>query len=136
MPVKRRKGEAAKADKLFSLAIRSQGYCEASGYGDRMCSNQLQPAHINSRRYNATRCDTRNAFCLCFSHHRYFHDFPREFSKFITDTWAQQYYDYIYQRARSSAEGRKVDWNERIEFLTKIVNGQMTIQQAREREEL
>ena len=132
MPLKRYKGDKAKADKLFSQVIRNLGYCEANGYGSRPCSSQLQTAHIVTRKRNATRTDTRNAFCLCFAHHRWFTDYPREFSRFITDTWAQAYYDDVYQK---SIVPTKVDWQERIRFLTRILQEEITLNQARELEE-
>lgn len=128
MPVKKRKGAAGKADELFSQVIRSQGYCEAEGFDNRPCSNQLQAAHIVTRGRSATRTDTRNAFCLCFAHHRYFHDYPRQFSRFITDTWAAEFYDDVYQR---SVTPTKVDWNERITFLERIKSGEITLEEAR-----
>lgn len=126
MAVKRYKGTKAKADKLFSEVIRSIGYCESCG-----SEKWLQCAHINSRRFNATRCDTRNAFSLCASCHRKYTDFPREFSRFITTTWAQSYYDDMYQKSRTAT---KVDWDERIEFLTRIKKGEITLDEARRQE--
>ena len=132
MPVRRYKGAKAKADRLFSEIIRSRGYCEAKGWDNRKCSNQLQTAHICSRRSSATRTDLRNAFCLCFAHHRYFTDYPRQFSRFITTTWAQDYYDDVYQRAITPT---KVDWQERADFLQDIKDrlqeGELTINEAR-----
>ena len=132
MAVKRYRGAKAKADALFSQVIRRLGYCEAENYGGRRCSTTLQTAHIITRGRSATRTDTRNAFCLCFAHHRWFHDYPREFSRFISRTWAAQYYDFIYQK---SVTPTKVNWEDRIEFLKKIQDGQITIKQARELEE-
>lgn len=128
MPVKKRKGNAGKADELFSHIIRSQGYCEAEGFDNRPCSNQLQTAHIVTRARSATRTDTRNAFCICFAHHRYFHDYPRQFSRFISDTWAAEFYDDIYQR---SVTPTKVDWLERVTFLQRIKSGELTLAEAR-----
>lgn len=127
MSVKTYKGKKAKADKLFSEIIRSIGYCESCGG-----NNWLQCAHINSRRFNSTRCDTRNAFSLCASCHRKYTDFPREFSHFITTTWAQKYYDDMYQKSRTAT---KVDWQERIDFLTRIKQGELTLEEAREMEQ-
>jgi hypothetical protein len=135
MPVKRAKGAKAKADRLFSEVIRSVGYCEADGYDDVKCSPQLQCMHIISRRFNATRCDTRNAFSGCAAHHRFFTDHPREFSKFITTTWAQKYYDEVYQNSRNSSLGKQVDWDERVAFLTDIKEQRITLEEAREMEE-
>lgn len=137
MAVKRYKGAKAKADKLFSEIIRSLGYCEAEGWPTpelaRSCSAQLQTAHIVTRKRSATRTDLRNAFCLCFSHHRYFTDFPREFSHFISDTWAAGYYDQIYWKSNIPT---KVDWQERVDFLSEVqraINaGKLTLEGARE----
>lgn len=129
MSVKAYKGVKAKADKMFSLAIRSVGYCEAEGHNDVKCSQQLQTAHIISRRYNATRCDLRNAFCLCAAHHRFYTDHPREFSRFITTTWAAEYYDLLYQKSRIAT---KPNWLEIIETLNLVLTGQITLTRARE----
>lgn len=134
MAVKRYKGTKAKADKLFSEVIRSVGYCEAGGFNDIKCSPQLQCMHIISRKYSATRCDIRNAYSGCAAHHRFFTDHPREFSRFITQTWAQSHYDDIYALSRDSSAGKKVDWAERVEFLSRIKNGEVTLTEAREME--
>lgn len=131
MAVKRYKGAKAKADKLFSQIIRSQGRCEAEGWDDRPCSQQLQPAHINTRHRSATRTDLRNAFCLCFAHHRYFHDFPRQFSGFIETTWAMDHYEQLYHK---SIQPTKVDWQARVEFLKQVINGELTLDEARKLE--
>lgn len=117
MAVKRFKGAKAKCDKLFSEIIRSLGECEAAGYAPGQCSPQLQCMHIISRRFSNTRTDLRNAFCGCAAHHRYYTDQPREFSKFITETWAQEYYDHIH---RKSQEYAKVDWDDELTRLQEI----------------
>lgn len=135
MAVKRYKGVKNKADKLFSEVIRSVGYCEADGWDDIKCSAQLQCMHIISRKFNATRCDLRNAFSGCAAHHRYFTDHPRQFSRFITSTWAQKYYDQMFQRSRNSAIGKQVDWEERIALFTDIKEGRITLKEARDCED-
>lgn len=112
MSVKRYKGAKAKADKLFSEIIRTIGYCENCGK-----TEWLQCAHINSRRFNATRVDIRNAFCLCASCHRFYTDYPREFSHFITDTWAADYYDQMFHDSRT---GTKVNWDDELDNLKAI----------------
>ena len=122
------KGLKAKADKLYSQVIRSLGYCENCNG-----THYLQTAHIISRRYNTTRTDTRNAFCLCAKCHRHFTDHPREFSRFISTTWAQEHYDDIYQLSQNKSV-RKVDWQARVEFLQQIKDNKLTLQQARESE--
>lgn len=128
MSLKRHKGEKGKADVVFSKIIRSIGFCEAEGYGSRRCSNQLQTAHIITRGRSATRTDTRNAFCICFAHHRWFHDNPLEFSRFVSTTWARQYYDQLYAK---SITPTKVNWGDRLAFLNRIASGEFTINEAR-----
>lgn len=120
------KGAKAKADKIFSEVIRSQGYCESCGG-----THYLQTAHIISRRFNATRTDTRNAFCLCASCHRFYTDHPRNFSRFISTTWAGDMYDELFELKQIV---KKVDWQERVEFLTKVINGELTLDEARKLE--
>lgn len=132
MAVKRYKGAKEKATKLHSEIIRMHGMCEHCGGSD-----WLQCAHIISRRYNATRTDLRNAFCLDAKCHRYFTDYPREFSRFITDTWAAKYYDYIFANSRTPV--RHYDWEARVEFLKAakeaLTKGEMTITELRESEQ-
>jgi len=121
-----------KWDILFSDIVRSIGHCEAQGYNDIQCSPQLQCAHIVTRKRSATRTDFRNAYCLCHNHHRFYTDFPREFSKFITTTWAQDTYEEIYEKSRI---GTKVNWKTRTEELKdiqkKIKNGETTLAEIR-----
>lgn len=134
MPVKRYKDAKAKCDKLFSEIIRSIGECEAAGYAPGACSNQLQCMHIISRRFSNTRTDLRNAFSGCAAHHRYYTDQPREFSRFITQTWAQEYYDHIY---RKSQEVGKVNWDdeyERLKEIKKQLDSGVTLDMLREQE--
>ncbi len=62
----------------------------------------------------SVRTDLRNAYCLCARCHRFYTDHPREFSRFITDTWAQPHYDSIFALARVPT---KVDWELQLEYL-------------------
>lgn len=132
MSLKRHKGEKGKADVAFSKIIRSIEYCEAEGYGGRRCAGRLECAHIISRRYNATRTDTRNALSLCSGHHFWFTSHPLEFSRFVSTTWARQYYDQLYEK---SITPTKVNWGDRIAFLQRIENGEFTINEARSLED-
>lgn len=135
MAVKRNKGIKGKADRIFSEVVRSVGYCEAEGWDDIKCSQQLQCMHIISRKFNATRCDTRNAFSGCAAHHRYFTDHPLRFSRFVTTTWASKYRDVIWERSRDSSIGKQVDWEERVAFLTDIKEGRLSLKEARTMED-
>lgn len=112
MRIKTAKGQKAKADLLFSKIIRSSGHCLNCG-----STEQLQCAHIISRRYSATRTDLRNAYCLCAADHFYFTTWPREFSRFVTEHTGSEVYDEL--RAKAEA-GAKVDWSEELARLRDI----------------
>lgn len=109
----------AKADKLFSQIIRANGYCERCLRQSPQV--QLQTAHIISRTYSKIRTDERNAFCLCSACHRYFHNWPKEFAKFITDKRGSKVYEELKAKAEDTG---KFDWSleyERLEELWKSI---------------
>lgn len=122
-----------KWDVLFSEIVRSIGYCEARGFDDISCSPQLQCAHIVTRGRSATRTDFRNAFSLCHAHHRYFHDYFQRFSRFVSETWAGDYYEQVERKSKTPT---KVNWKERTEelknILKQIKSGEITLEEARE----
>lgn len=111
MAIHRPKGAKGKCDILFSKIIRSKGFCENCGRSNGV---QLQCAHIISRRYSGTRCELMNAWCLCAGCHRRFTDWPREHSKFITETIGSDQYERLREKAE---ETNKVDWEEVLVFL-------------------
>jgi 5-methylcytosine-specific restriction endonuclease McrA len=101
-------------DRLFSQLIRSQGACQNCGRTD-----QLQCAHIISRRYSWTRTDTGNAFCLCAKCHWNFHREPDEWMDFIDRTIGRLNYLELKSRANRYV-GIKFDWfveRERLKLL-------------------
>lgn len=100
------KGDKGKADKLFSKIIRSRKECQRCGERDYA---KLQCAHIITRKYSATRTDERNAWALCARCHRRFTDWPREHSRFITETIGSEVYDELRAKAETVT---KVDWSE------------------------
>lgn len=117
------------AIELHAWLIRSIGECERC-----YSTESLTCAHIIKRRYSRTVTDLRNALCLCLPCHRYMEDNPREFSKFISETWAQEYYDQIY--AKSQQVG-KIDWDDEYERL-KIIKKRLadeSLHRLREEEE-
>lgn len=126
------KGLKAKATQLHAQIIRSTGRCENCGKGPEYV--QLQCAHIISRRFSHTRTDLRNAFCLCAACHRYYTDYPREFSRFITKTWAQEFYDDVLLPL-SRERLAKLNWQDRLDFLKdikkRIDNKTLTLEEAR-----
>ncbi len=106
----------AKADKLCGDIVRARGKCERCGTSDDV----LQWAHIRKRRYNATRCDPANAWCLCRGcHHLTEHDVG-EFMVLVDDTIGRAAYDELYARSRVTTPGTKAFWQEQIESLQAI----------------
>ena len=65
-------------DRLFSQIIRSLGFCVRCG-----SKQNLQCCHIYSRKYNSVRFDEQNAVCLCARCHRWGHDNPTDFTKWL-----------------------------------------------------
>lgn len=112
MPVARMKGAKGKCDVLFSKIIRSIGACERCGSTD-----WLQTSHVISRRYSATRCDLRNAQCLCAKCHRHFTDWPMEFARWIDVSLGDETYQSL---KRQSVSVTKVDWDAELERLKAI----------------
>lgn len=115
MVLKAAKGLKKKCDDLFSKIIRSRGYCQRCGETDYA---KLQCAHIISRRYIATRCDTRNAWSLCASCHFRLTGWPREHSQFITETIGSELYDEL--KAKAEAVGPKLNWADEFSRLKEL----------------
>ena len=107
--MKKAKGYRGKADVLFSKIIRSQGFCERCGK-----NYNLQTSHIISRRYSATRTLEDNAQCLCAGCHMYFTHWPKEFSRWITETIGVEKYEELKAKAEAVT---KVDWKAEHERL-------------------
>lgn len=126
------KGKKGTATRLHSKVIRMIGMCER-------CLDEnyekLQAAHIISRKYNSTRTDLRNAFCLCASCHRFFTDHPTEFGNFVRSRVGSEGYKLIYQKSLVTQKGTDAFWQDRIDFLKdvaeRVQEGELTIQEAR-----
>lgn len=111
------KGAKGKCDKLFSQIIRSAGKCQRCG-----STENLQTAHIITRKYSATRTDERNAWCLCARCHRRLTDWPREHSRYITETIGSEAYEELRAKAETVT---KMDWEaeyERLQALAKALD--------------
>jgi 5-methylcytosine-specific restriction endonuclease McrA len=102
MTVARAKGAKARADKFFSLIVRSKGACENCGL-----TTNLQCAHIRSRRFSNTRCELVNAFCLCAACHRKFTDEPLLFASFVHEKRTPSEIAWLQGKSHDIA---KVDW--------------------------
>lgn len=128
MPVKRPSGTKGRCDDIFSLIIRSSGRCLRCGWActcsdaprshTRAC--KLTCSHIVGRRYSATRTDLQNAQALCYSCHRHFTDWPREFSHWITETIGSDEYDRLKTKAEQIT---KINWTDELVRLKAIFSG-------------
>jgi hypothetical protein len=104
------RGMKGKADRLFSQLIRSRGACERCG-----STQNLQTAHIVSRRYSATRCDPMNAFCSCARCHLELTGDP-----YAHVLWANLYLgeDGYTAMRQKALDGRRPDWAAVVDELT------------------
>lgn len=118
MTVARARGPKAKADKLFSLYIRSRGVCESCGDRDY---TKLQTGHIVSRRYNATRVDPANAFALCWVCHHRFTAWPLEFAAFVISKIGQEEYDRLKAKAEAGVKVNDAFWLAECERLSALM---------------
>lgn len=127
MPVKRSKGAKNKADKLFSLIIRSKMACERCGAPcpcpeapkKHTLGCPLTTSHIVGRTTSHTRTMEANAQALCFKCHAYFTDDPVAFTRWLESTIGLKEYDRL--RVISNAGiGIKFDWDAEVDRLDEV----------------
>jgi hypothetical protein len=107
------RGAKKRADVLFSRLIRSRGRCEHCGG-----TENLQCAHIISRRFSATRVMSENALCLDAKCHHHFTDHPVEFGRWVISYIGEDAYDVILRKAMLPS---KVDWAAEVERLKALI---------------
>ena len=79
-----RRGLIKKLDTLFAAKVREIGFCQHCG-----SKNNLQCAHIFSRKNLSVRWDPENAVCFCYRCHFYWaHRNPIEYTE-----WVKQFKD-------------------------------------------
>lgn len=98
------KGDKAKATKLHSQIVRARGACERCGAVDN-----LECAHIVSRRFSHTRCLVENAWCLCKRCHFALTGDPLAHVEFAYATIGEAKYRELREIALRRT---KVDWAE------------------------
>lgn len=106
----------AKADRLFSLIVRSRGYCERCG---RQAGEvTLQCAHIISRKYLGTRWDEQGSLALCVGCHHWQHQNPLENALWLEEKFGLEYLKELRDKAQVYA-GRikRVDYEELVASL-------------------
>lgn len=109
-----RTSQKNKADRLFSIIVRSRNHCEAAGWDSVRCGGPLQTAHIVRRMYLSVRWDEDNAFCLCAAHHSYFTYRPLAWERFRDDRLGAL---YVAMRQRAEAANGPPDYTEVLERL-------------------
>lgn len=118
MTVARRKGAPGKADRLFSLIVRSRGRCEWPG-----CASQgpYDTAHVIGRSFSGTRCEEDNAWCLCRSHHAEVDQWPHKKMWLVRQTIGEPRYFELTRLAeeyRSRPTTAARFWTDEAERLT------------------
>jgi hypothetical protein len=111
------KGAKGRATRLHSLVVRARGACENCGRSD-----QLQCAHIVTRRRNATRTDEQAAFCLCSGcHMTYTHD-PLQWVDFVVSKIGREAYDAIQAKSLdASFKAKESFWLAECERLSALL---------------
>lgn len=115
-----------------------RGYCEARGFHDIKCGNQLHGAHwLGVGAYIKIGSDLRNGFCLCSNHHRHYEDDAQHFEEFISGHPLKKYENTLRVAGRPGPP--KINWDDRIDFLKEIRRaikaGELTIEEAWEYEQ-
>lgn len=105
----------ASATKLHAAIVRARGQCENTDCGR---FENLQCAHIVSRRYSATRTDLANALCLCAGCHMHFTEWPLEFAEFVNAKIGKDAYERLSLKALRSG---KVDWELEVARLRPLL---------------
>jgi 5-methylcytosine-specific restriction endonuclease McrA len=108
-------GPKAKATRLHSQVVRQPGRCLRCG-----SDQNLQAAHIIGRRYNATRTDERNAWCLCATCHFRLGEHPDEHMAFVADTIGLDAYFELKQRAEAGVKANAAFWEGEIARLSAL----------------
>lgn len=107
MPIKAAHGDRGKCDKLVrQILLAKYRLCERCGSRET-----LQVSHIVSRRFSATRTDLDNVQLLCAKDHFYFTCWPKEFSKWITNSIGIEKYEQLKAKAEAPT---KMDWHEEL----------------------
>lgn len=80
-----------KADSLFSLKVRSIGYCQAEGKMKGKCGGSLQCCHIQGRANYRLRWDEHNVLSMCAGHHRLSHTYPLDFVEMVMTYYPEKW---------------------------------------------
>ena len=104
-----------KADKLFSLFVRSLDHCERCG-----SIKTLQAAHIYSRRYVNLRYDIQNVMCLCAKCHFQWHDSPLDSIIWFNQNYPERL-EYLKKKRNIIKKWTIKDYEKTIEEIKNYV---------------
>jgi hypothetical protein len=94
----------ARSDKLWSLIVRSKGYCEVRQWFPHVCKGPLQAMHGIPRTYKATRWNLLNGFSGCAGCHLYLTWHPEEWSRYLVKAWGPEVFEELWVVARKLAK--------------------------------
>lgn len=94
----------ARCDKLWSLIVRSKGYCEVRQWFPHVCKGPLQAMHGIPRTYKATRWNLLNGFAGCAGAHLYLTWRPEEWSRYLVKAWGPEAFEELWVTARRLAK--------------------------------
>lgn len=110
------KGVKGRADKLFSLVVRSRGRCQRCG-----STQELQCAHILGRSRNATRTDEANAWALCRSCHLTTTHRLEEHMQLVVDTIGMDAFWELKAKAEAGVKVNDAYWLAECVRLTALL---------------
>lgn len=96
-----------RCDALFAAIVRAPGECIRCGSREN-----LQCAHIRSRRYNATRWSFDNAVCLCATCHYFFTVNPLRWEEWVVERFGARRWNALRKKALAGKALRPVEYRE------------------------
>jgi 5-methylcytosine-specific restriction endonuclease McrA len=120
------------ADELFSLLVRSRGYCEKR-CGKQLPVTRLQASHGIGRAYLATRYDPINVMASCPEEHKRFTHRPFEFRDYLVAKWGQALFDRLWAKAQEGVRlGYRPDYEDLIQRLWRMEDVQRALYESSE----
>jgi hypothetical protein len=107
-----------RATKLHSKVVRTRGSCQRCGESRY---DRLQCAHIVPRRFNATRTDEANAWCLCGDCHFTVDTWSAEKVNLVEDTIGIDAYWQLRAKAEAGQQSRAAFWRSEIRRLSQLL---------------
>lgn len=110
-----RKQLEKKLDILWSQKIKEKGFCERCGRKEN-----LQSAHIFSRKQRGTRWDLKNGVCFCAGCHIFWsHQHPELFRDFVINKIGEKEFESLKIRAYTVTKFSITD----LEWLLRDLGG-------------